>query len=174
MVQILTSFQQAQAQQMQTPPRDSHGEFMKGCLPIFDHCSEPIEADNWLKSVERHLEIALCNDTKKVLYASGQLQGAALDWWVFYTRSHATPANITWQEFKDSFRSYHMPPGLIKLKKKEFLSLKQGSMSISGYRDKFIHLSRYAPSEVDTDEKQDHFIERFRPWCSVPTSSSLI
>ena len=132
-VQTMTSFQQAQAQQMQTPPRDRHGKFMKGCPPIFDHCSELIEADDWLKSVERHLEIAQCNDREKVLFASGQLQGAALDWWDFYTCSHATPANITWQEFKDSFRSHHMPAGLIKLKKEEFLSLKQGSMSISGY-----------------------------------------
>jgi hypothetical protein len=48
----------------------------------------------------------------------------------------------------------------MKIKKKEFLSLKQGSMSISEYRDKFIQLSRYAPDEVAEDErKQEHFIE---------------
>ena len=50
--------------------------------------------------------------------------------------------------------------GLMKIKKKEFLSLKQGSMSVSEYRDKFIQLSRYAPDEVAKDErKQEHFIE---------------
>ena len=44
--------------------------------------------------------------------------------------------------------------------KKEFLSLKQGGMSISEYRDKFIQLSRYAPGEVDDDEKkQQLFLE---------------
>jgi hypothetical protein len=44
--------------------------------------------------------------------------------------------------------------------KKEFLSLKQGNMSVSEYRDKFIHLSKYAPDEVTKDErKQKHFIE---------------
>jgi hypothetical protein len=48
----------------------------------------------------------------------------------------------------------------MKIKKKEFLSLKQGSMSVSEYRDKFIQLSRYAPDEVAEDErKQEHFIE---------------
>jgi hypothetical protein len=31
----------------------------------------------------------------------------------------------------------------MKIKKKEFLSLKQGNMSVSEYRDKFIQLSRY-------------------------------
>jgi hypothetical protein len=42
--------------------------------------------------------------------------------------------------------------------KKEFLSLKQGNMSVSEYRDKFIQLSRYAPDEVaDEERKQEHF-----------------
>jgi hypothetical protein len=44
--------------------------------------------------------------------------------------------------------------------KKEFLSLKQGNMSVSEYRDKFIQLSRYASDEVADDErKQEHFTE---------------
>ena len=42
----------------------------------------------------------------------------------------------------------------MKLKKKEFLALKQGSMSIAEYRDKFIQLSRYAPTEVEDDDKR--------------------
>jgi hypothetical protein len=46
----------------------------------------------------------------------------------------------------------------MKLKKQEFLALKQGSMSVSEYRDKFIQLSCYAPADVADDvEKQDHF-----------------
>jgi hypothetical protein len=42
----------------------------------------------------------------------------------------------------------------MKLKKKEFLALKQEGMSIAEYRDKFIHLSRYAPTEVEDDDKR--------------------
>jgi hypothetical protein len=45
----------------------------------------------------------------------------------------------------------------MKIKKKEFLSLKQGNMPVSEYRDKFVQLSRYAPDEVADDErKQEH------------------
>jgi hypothetical protein len=48
----------------------------------------------------------------------------------------------------------------MKIKKKEFLSLKQRSMSVSEYHDRFIQLSGYAPDEVAEDErKQEHFIE---------------
>jgi hypothetical protein len=42
----------------------------------------------------------------------------------------------------------------IKLKKMEFQDLKHGSMSMNEYITKFTQLSRYAPHEVDTDEKK--------------------
>jgi hypothetical protein len=42
----------------------------------------------------------------------------------------------------------------MKIKRQEFLSLKQRGMSVSEYRDKFIQPSRYAPREVEDDEKK--------------------
>jgi hypothetical protein len=49
--------------------------------------------------------------------------------------------------------------GVMKLKKKEFENLKQGSMTVSVYVTRFTQLSRYAPDNVDTDEKkQDWFL----------------
>jgi len=42
----------------------------------------------------------------------------------------------------------------MKLKKKEFLTLKQGGMTMAEYHDKFIQLSWYAPTEVEDDEKR--------------------
>ena len=73
---------------------------------------------------------------------------------------HASdPDTITWDQFKVAFKAHHVPAGLKKLKKK-FLSLKQGSMTVCEYRDKFTQLSRYCPNEVENDEdKQDHFLE---------------
>jgi hypothetical protein len=95
-----------------------------------------------------------------VLYASGRLTGPAADWWDAYCAAHATVNTITWAEFSTQFRSYHIPAGLMKIKRKEFLSLKQGSMSVSEYRDKFIQLSRYAPRDVGDDEKkQELFLD---------------
>jgi hypothetical protein len=48
---------------------------------------------------------------------------------------------------------------VIKLRKKEFQDLKQGSMSTNEYVTKFTQLSRYAPHEVDTDEmRQECFL----------------
>jgi hypothetical protein len=64
--------------------RDKRGEFMKGHPPVFHHTADPMEADDWLRAVEKQLNIAQCNDLEKVLYASGQLQGPAQQWWESY------------------------------------------------------------------------------------------
>jgi hypothetical protein len=88
------------------------------------------------------------------------LTGPATDWWDSYTAAHDAADTITWAEFATQFRNYHITVGLMKIKKKEFLSLKQGSMSVNEYHDRFIQLSRYASDEVAEDErKQEHFIE---------------
>jgi hypothetical protein len=106
------------------------------------------------------LNIAQCSDREKVLYASGRLTSPAANWWDSYVVAHDAADTITWAEFTAQFRNYHIPTGLMKIKKKEFLSLKQGNMFVSEYCDKFIQLSRYAPDELADDErKQEHFIE---------------
>jgi hypothetical protein len=47
----------------------------------------------------------------------------------------------------------------MKLKKKEFEDLKQGSMTVSRYVTRFTQLSCYAPDNRDTNEKkQDWFL----------------
>jgi hypothetical protein len=46
--------------------------------------------------------------------------------------------------------------------KKEFADLRQGSMSVNEYLNSFNQLARYAPDDVNTDEKkQDMFLNGF-------------
>jgi hypothetical protein len=124
--------------------------------PTFASSPDPLDANDWLKSVEKMLNIAQCSDREKVLYASGRLTGPVADWW----DSYVAVDPITWAKFTTQFRNYHIPARFMKIKKKEFLSLKQGNMFVSEYRDKFIQLSRYAPDELADDErKQEHFTE---------------
>jgi hypothetical protein len=84
------------------------------------------------------------------------LRGAAQSWWESYLATHANPDTITWEKFRDSFRQYHVPAGLMTVKKEEFLALKQGSMYVSEYRDRLLQLSRYAPEDVITDSKRQY------------------
>jgi hypothetical protein len=106
------------------------------------------------------LTTAQCSDREKVLYTAGRHQGSASAWWDSYVDAHATPNAITWDEFTTNFRSHHIPVGLMKMKKKEFLSLKQAGMTVAEFRDKFIKLSRYAPKEVvDDSKKKELFLD---------------
>jgi hypothetical protein len=66
-----------------------------------------------------------------------------------------------WNEFKAHFRNHYVPHSTMKLKKKEFANLKQGSMTVNEYLNSFIQLSGYAPDDINTDEKkQDMFLNR--------------
>jgi hypothetical protein len=46
----------------------------------------------------------------------------------------------------------------MKLKKKEFEDLKQSSMTVNEYVTRFTQLSRYAPNNVDTNEKKQDWL----------------
>ena len=61
---------------------------------------------------------------------------------------------VTWQEFTEAFREFYIPAGVLNRKLTEFLDLRQGSMSMMDYINKFNHLSQYAGTHVDTDEKK--------------------
>ncbi|WVZ70510.1 hypothetical protein U9M48_019171, partial [Paspalum notatum var. saurae] len=71
---------------------------------------------------------------ERVLYGSGQLRGAALDWWKSY-RVQDREA-FTWAQFRENFCNHHVPAGLMKMKKKEFLSLKQGNIGRALFTEK--------------------------------------
>jgi hypothetical protein len=118
-------------------------------------------ADDWLKTIEKKLQVVQCNNCKKVLFASHQLEGPTADWWDAYVKAHEEPESINSQEFRNSFRTHHVLFGMMKLKKKEFEDLKQGSMSMNEYVTRFTQLSHYAPNDIDTDEKkQARFLNR--------------
>jgi hypothetical protein len=120
-----------------------------------------MDANDWLKVVEKKLHVVQCNNKEKVFFVAHQLVGPAIDWWDPYVEAHEEPKTINWQDFKNSFRSHHVPMAVMKLKKKEFEDLKQGSMIVSEYVTRFTQLSCYAPDNVDTDElKQDWFLNR--------------
>jgi hypothetical protein len=155
----MVQMQAAQPQVPPPPPRDRLGDFQRTKLPTFSHAVEPMDADDWLKSIEKKLQVVQCNNHEKAMLVSHQLSGLAANWWDAYLETHEEPESINWQEFEAAFCAHHIPQGEIKLKKKEFQDLKQGSMSVNEYLTMFTQLSRYTPHEVDTDgKKQECFL----------------
>jgi hypothetical protein len=113
-----------------------------------------MDADDWLKTVEKKLQVVQCNNRERVLFVAHPLVGPAADWWDAYVEAHEEAETINWQEFKNSFRTHHVSLEVMKLKKKEFEDLKHDSMTVSEYVTRFTQLSHYAPDNVDIDEKK--------------------
>jgi hypothetical protein len=76
---LTNTVQNLQAQQNQPPPHvpppppNKHKEFMSHHPPTYSHSVDPLDADDWLKTINKMLNITQCNDREKVMYASGCL-----------------------------------------------------------------------------------------------------
>jgi hypothetical protein len=156
MLQTLNSMQPCQ-QQVPPPPTPHQprlAEFLRTRATTFSQAKDPMDAEDWLKGVEKKLVIAHCTDREKVLFVAHQLYGTAANWWESYCNTHANIDTITWNEFKARFRTHYVPHGTMKLNRKEFAVLKQGGLTVNEYLNSFIQLSRYATDDINTDEKR--------------------
>jgi hypothetical protein len=124
MQQTMVNMQAAQPQAPPPPPRDRLGDFQRTKPPTFSHVVESMDADDWIKSIEKKLQVVQCNNYEKMLLASHQLSGPIAVWWDAYMEAHEEPESINWPEFRAAFCAHHVPQGVIKLKKKEFQDLK--------------------------------------------------
>lgn len=86
---------------------------------MFTKSEEPLDADDWLQTIENNLEVAGVEENEKVLFASHYLSGEARAWWNS-VRNLNRGQLPTWEEFKAKFSKTHVPPGLIKRMRDEF------------------------------------------------------
>jgi hypothetical protein len=94
----MANMQQAQSQQQvpQLLQRDKHGEFQRTKPPTFSHSVEPMDADDWLKTIEKKLQVIQCTNRERVLFAVHQLVGPTVDWWDTYVDAHEELGTINW------------------------------------------------------------------------------
>jgi hypothetical protein len=104
-----------------------------------------MDADDWLKTIQKKLQVIQCTNRERVLFIAHQLVGPITVWWDAYVEAHEEPETINWQEFRNNFKTHHVPFGMTKLKKKEFEDLKHGLMSVNKYVTRFTQLFLYAP-----------------------------
>jgi hypothetical protein len=57
MFQTMVNIQATQPQVPPLPPRDRLGDFWRTKPPTFSHVVESMDADDWLKSVEKKLQV---------------------------------------------------------------------------------------------------------------------
>jgi hypothetical protein len=94
----------------------SYQEFLGTHPPMFTQAEEPLQADEWLNTIEQKLRLLRCTDQH-------QLQGVAGMCWADYLSTLPKDTRLTWNQFKVAFHDYHIPTGLIEVKTTEFLKL---------------------------------------------------
>ncbi|KAK1621047.1 hypothetical protein QYE76_026564 [Lolium multiflorum] len=95
-------------------------------------------------------------------------KGPAASWWENLVAVHPPDKVFTWEEFKKKFRDAHVPESVVELKKREFDELRQSTAPIMQYVRDFNRLSRYAPEDVDTEEKRKkRFMKGMNPYMKM-------
>jgi hypothetical protein len=97
---------------------------------IFKEVVEPLDAEEWINTMEDKFRLLRMTKVLKTEYAAHQLQGPVGMWWKHHRTTFTPNAHITWREFTDAFRGVYIPPGLTKMKLGEFLSLNQGTKTV--------------------------------------------
>jgi len=158
--QIMQALVQNMGGQGHGGQRQGYSAFMATGPSIFRGSKEPLDADFWLRAIEQKFGLIQCNDQEKVNFAAHQLRDAAGAWWHGYMAQVAEGHQVTWAEFREAFRDYHIPKSVLNIKRDEFRRLRQGNKSVMEYVNTFNYLAQYALEDVNTDvKKQDRFID---------------
>ena len=108
------------ARQQQQGPEPNQYSSLKDFLdtkpPIFKVAKEPLQANEWLNTIEQKFHLLRVTQHQKIEYASHQLQGLARIWWTHFLSSLPANAQVTWEQFKLAFRGHHIPLGLMRMK----------------------------------------------------------
>src|SRR5438105_7069887 len=103
----------------------SYADFESIRPPIFTTVADPLEADNWIRTMESKFSLTYCSDQQKAQYAAQMLQGPAGACYATFSAMQPAGHQITWPELHKAFKAHYILVSLRKLKLREFLALKQ-------------------------------------------------
>lgn len=79
------------------------------------------------------------------------LDDSAYFWWDHVSRRRVDAGPVTWGEFRTLFLERYFSSAMQDQKYREFQDLQQGDMTVQEYLDRFLSLSRYAPSLIASE-----------------------
>ncbi|KAK1613818.1 hypothetical protein QYE76_019335, partial [Lolium multiflorum] len=118
--------------------------------PMFSKTEEPLDADDWLQTMENNLGVEAA---EKVLFATHYLAGPARAWWTS-TRAMNGGQKMTWEDFKLKFSKYAPDETNTHEKKKErFLNGLHDEMQIVLVNIPFADLEALVDSAIQMEGK---------------------
>ncbi|KAH0757858.1 hypothetical protein KY290_021351 [Solanum tuberosum] len=124
-------------------------EFLGMNPPSFMGSSTTEDPEHFIEELKKNFDVMHVADTDRVELAAYQLKDIARAWfdqWKCGRVENAPPAS--WACFEEAFLGHFFPRELKEAKVREFLTLKEESLSVHEYSLKFTQLSRYAPEMV--------------------------
>jgi len=110
-------------------------QFNKLKPPKFQGGSDPLKYEEWMRRMENQFEIMEYPARFKVALATYQFEAEVEYWWgTVKPREGEDP--ITWDRLKEMMDNQYYPRDVRRMKEREFLSLKQESLSIMEYATK--------------------------------------
>ena len=110
------------------------------------------KAESWLEKLERALDEVRCLVDKKETCAVSLMQGVAYDWWKLVLRNPLLSDPVTWDYFVTEINTNYVTDDYKESKWKQFLTLRQGKLTMAKYEKEFIRLSKYASESVLTEK----------------------
>ncbi|WRX23681.1 Retrotransposon gag domain - like 10 [Theobroma cacao] len=114
-------------------------------------------AKDWIIQVSETLNDMRLDDDMKLMVATRLLEKRARTWWNSMKSRSTVPS--TWSDFLREFDGQYYTYFHQKEKKREFLSLKQGSLTIEEYEARFNELMSYVPDLVKIELDQANYFE---------------
>ncbi|XP_052189968.1 uncharacterized protein LOC127799783 [Diospyros lotus] len=127
--------------------------FMTLRPPEFQGGTDALAAEDWMLSIEKHLQTIGCNDAQKVQLVTFLLRGDAKRWWET-TKQRFRGREPSWEEFREAFNGTYFLAWICDQKTYEFIELTQENKSVAQYEAKFTSLVRFALDLVSTNEKK--------------------
>ena len=108
-------------------------------------------ADHWFRQIEKISEaIEITSDASRIKLVAFQLESESQEWWDWVKASRNLVA-MAWEEFRELFMGKYFLASARYAKAREFLELKQGTMTVLEYVAKFTELARFTNDYVATD-----------------------
>ncbi|XP_073294507.1 uncharacterized protein [Primulina huaijiensis] len=125
--------------------------------------ADPLVALEGIKSLEAIFDYLKFTDRDKVSCNVFMLVKAACIWWEA-TKVTVNVRQLKWEEFKELFYAKYFSREVKAMKVKEFLELRQDSLSVAEYTLKFEERCVFVPFIAKNDkDKGEHFLRGLKP-----------
>ncbi|XP_047326921.1 uncharacterized protein LOC124930637 [Impatiens glandulifera] len=134
-------------------------QFMSFKPAEFKGSTDPMVAEEWIQSLETIFEFMQINNGDRVRCATFMFRDDARIWWQG-AKSAVDLANISWEDFKDTFYGKYFTLSTRNKLAREFLEIRQGDSSVADYVKKFERGRYFAPMILGSAAMElNHFME---------------